>query len=370
MNETFSKCDGTDEPLDVSYKRSCPLGIYDCRDIQINRNSLQEHYLSEQHQRSLVRRIQQFIESTNDDSTKTNIDKDKENTSIQSIYEKLSILTQNIETTYDTLDQLSSDVHRCNNQNCILASELKDIKDAYTLENAHINASSLNQNVLKHDMIDLKEEINIANERIHDEYNGMMVWKITDIHEKRTDAQSERKTSVYSYPFYTSKCGYKLCLRLYLNGDGAARDTHLSLFLVILRGEYDALLEWPFSYRVSFCLCDQRTMIETNGTTEPKHIIESFRPDPNSVSFKRPTSTMNIASGIPKFFPLDQFNRPANENLYVVNDTIFIKAMIDFAKVPRSLLPFIFRMDISLPEHIRQKLIENEIERRQIQNIN
>lgn len=50
--------------------------------------------------------------------------------------------------------------------------------------------------------------------------------------------------------FYTAKYGYKLCLRLYLNGDGTGKRTHLSLFIVIMRGEYDALLSWPFRNKV------------------------------------------------------------------------------------------------------------------------
>lgn len=51
--------------------------------------------------------------------------------------------------------------------------------------------------------------------------------------------------------FYTAKYGYKLCLRLYLNGDGTGKKTHLSLFIVIMKGEYDALLPWPFRNKVS-----------------------------------------------------------------------------------------------------------------------
>lgn len=50
--------------------------------------------------------------------------------------------------------------------------------------------------------------------------------------------------------FYTAKYGYKLCLRLYLNGDGTGKRTHLSLFIVIMKGEYDALLPWPFRNKV------------------------------------------------------------------------------------------------------------------------
>lgn len=50
--------------------------------------------------------------------------------------------------------------------------------------------------------------------------------------------------------FYSSKYGYKMCLRLYLNGDGTGRGTHLSLFFVVMKGKCDALLKWPFSQKV------------------------------------------------------------------------------------------------------------------------
>ncbi len=48
--------------------------------------------------------------------------------------------------------------------------------------------------------------------------------------------------------------GYKMCIRGYLNGDGMGYQSHLSLFFVIMRGEYDPLLKWPFEYKVSMIL--------------------------------------------------------------------------------------------------------------------
>ena len=56
--------------------------------------------------------------------------------------------------------------------------------------------------------------------------------------------------SLYSQPFYTDRYGCKMCGRVYLNGDGMGKGTHLSLFFVLMRGEYDALLEWPFRQKV------------------------------------------------------------------------------------------------------------------------
>lgn len=41
-----------------------------------------------------------------------------------------------------------------------------------------------------------------------------------------------------------------MCLRIYLNGDGTGRGTHLSLFFVVMRGPHDALLRWPFNQKV------------------------------------------------------------------------------------------------------------------------
>ena len=62
---------------------------------------------------------------------------------------------------------------------------------------------------------------------------------------------------LYSVPFFTSQFQYKMCLRLYLSGDGAGKGTHLSFFLTIMKGEYDALLRWPFQQMVTLMLLDQ-----------------------------------------------------------------------------------------------------------------
>ena len=168
------------------------------------------------------------------------------------------------------------------------------------------------------------------------------------------DAQSERQTSIYSAPFYSSTNGYKMRARLYLNGDGNARGTHLSLFFVLMRGANDALLKFPFNYKVTFCLYDQ------SGTG--RHIIDSFRPDIRSNSFQRPRSDMNIASGIPKFARLEVIEQQGNP--YVRDDTMFIKVLVDFGDMPKTLLPYALSLNPGLPTHFQQGMIRSEAERR------
>jgi len=142
--------------------------------------------------------------------------------------------------------------------------------------------------------------------------------------------------------------------RLYLNGDGNARRTHMSLFFVLMRGRNDPILKFPFNYKVTFCLYDQ--------TSDQQHIIDSFRPDIRSSSFQRPRSEMNIGSGIPKFFPLAMIQQEGNP--YVRDDTMFIKMMVDFDGIPKTLLPFAFSLNPGLPTNVQQNMIRQEAERR------
>jgi hypothetical protein len=49
---------------------------------------------------------------------------------------------------------------------------------------------------------------------------------------------------------------------VFLNGNGAGENSHISTYIKILPGEYDALLRWPFSHSVSFTLFDQSSVPE------------------------------------------------------------------------------------------------------------
>jgi len=147
-------------------------------------------------------------------------------------------------------------------------------------------------------------------------FDGVLIWKIPNVSAKIYDSFNEPETSFYSPPFSTSRHGYKMCARIYLNGDGMGKGTHISLFFVIMRGEYDALIRWPFRQKVTFMLLDQNHV---------EHVIDAFRPDPNSSSFQRPRREMNIASGCPLFFPLADLNKHA----YIKDDAMFIKVIVD-----------------------------------------
>ncbi|XP_072545908.1 TNF receptor-associated factor 3 [Salminus brasiliensis] len=153
-------------------------------------------------------------------------------------------------------------------------------------------------------------------------FNGTLIWKIRDYKRRKAEAVASKTLSLYSQPFYTGYFGYKMCARVYLNGDGMGKGTHLSLFFVVMRGEYDALLPWPFKQKVTLMLMDQ-------GPTR-KHLGDAFKPDPNSSSFRRPTGEMNIASGCPLFVA----QTVLENGTYIKDDTIFIKVTVDTSDLP------------------------------------
>ncbi|KAM4696052.1 TNF receptor-associated factor 1 [Rhinophrynus dorsalis] len=149
-------------------------------------------------------------------------------------------------------------------------------------------------------------------------YDGIFLWKIPELTQKCQDAMTGRAISLYSSAFYTAKYGYKVCLRIYLNGDGAGKGTHVSLFFTIMKGEYDALLSWPFKHKVTFMLVDQ---------SNREHVLDAFRPDITSASFQRPVNDMNVASGCPLFCPFSKLHSP--KHTFIRDDTLFIRCIIE-----------------------------------------
>ncbi|XP_078085868.1 TNF receptor-associated factor 5-like isoform X3 [Mustelus asterias] len=153
-------------------------------------------------------------------------------------------------------------------------------------------------------------------------YNGKLIWKICNYRMRKQEAAAGSTPSLFSQSFYTSRCGYKLCARAYLNGDGTGKGTHLSLFFVVMKGDYDSLLSWPFKQKVSLILLDQGP--------KKNHVVELFKADANSTSFRRPVSEMNIASGCPKFMSHTVLESGKTAT-FIKDDTLFIKVIVDLS---------------------------------------
>nr|XP_033943833.1 TNF receptor-associated factor 5 isoform X1 [Pseudochaenichthys georgianus] len=154
--------------------------------------------------------------------------------------------------------------------------------------------------------------------------DGKLIWKIEDFRNKRESEVKGHPPCLSSVPFHTGPCGYKMASKVYLNGDGEGRGTHLSLYVVLMVGDFDALLPWPFRQTVALSVLDQ--------SGAGNHQSLSFKPDLTSKSFQRPTDETagNVAVGFSCFIPLIKLEKPQNA-AYVKEDTMFVKVKVDMA---------------------------------------
>ncbi|CAF0769037.1 unnamed protein product [Didymodactylos carnosus] len=270
----------------------------------------------------------------------------------QKCYATLTILTQGVQTLSNDSTRLNEELSHASRLIQMIQNDLSHLKRSIEEKGTYLSDITSNQKTLGQQIISIKQ---IVDEREFVSHDGTLIWKIINVKEKMADAQSERQTSIYSPPFYSSPAGYKMRMRLYLHGDGNASRTHMSLFFVLMRGDFDSILKWPFNYKVTFCLFDQ--------SGQNQHIIDSFIPDTKSNSFQRPHSEMNIASEISKVFPLSIIQQ--DDSRYVRDDTMFIKVIVNFADLPEMILPYALTFNAGLPSHVQQHLIKQEIEKRE-----
>lgn len=173
----------------------------------------------------------------------------------------------------------------------------------------------------------LEERVNHLEKNIQcsEECCNSFTWRISNFREVLRKAISGEKTDIESTPFYRS--GYKCKLHMNPNEDGSEdededEDTYLSIYIIIMKGEYDAALTWPFQKKVIFTLIDQQEnannreniVVSLTGTSGPE----------SCESFARPVTDQNIGWGFGNFVSHEKLG----ERRYIVDDTIFIQVRI------------------------------------------
>ena len=72
--------------------------------------------------------------------------------------------------------------------------------------------------------------------------NEEFMRKIDKIEYRMAEASLSKVVSLHSVPCYTKQYEYKYCVMFYLHGNGLGRSTHISMFFVVMKSEYDQLL--------------------------------------------------------------------------------------------------------------------------------
>ena len=107
------------------------------------------------------------------------------------------------------------------------------------------------------------------------------VFKMTNYSSKK-----KNKEIFFSDPFYSHLNGYKMRVKIHVNGTGSGEGTHISVSILFLKGPHDQSLQWPFLGEVTFTILNQmgdynhfKRFISAQGNEDVKlgHLdIETF----------------------------------------------------------------------------------------------
>lgn len=176
-----------------------------------------------------------------------------------------------------------------------------------------------------------KQQINDLQKQVRNlsmNTNGVILWKIHDYSKKLQSAHNEQAIEIKSPCFFTHRHGYKLQLSVFLNGNGSGLNTHMSLYIRVLPGEYDSLLEWPFSHDVSFTILDQGDPLSSKRS----HISVRFTPDPAWKNFQQPSTDINDDSNLGFGYPKFVSHKELKDHNYLKGNNLFIKAAVDTSR--------------------------------------
>ena len=77
-----------------------------------------------------------------------------------------------------------------------------------------------------------------------------------------------------------------MCLRINLNGVDSGASTHVSMFIHLMQGEFDSILQWPFPGKIKLMAVDQ-------SEDEQVHVTETLLSRPGLQAFIRPRTPRN-----------------------------------------------------------------------------
>jgi TNF receptor-associated factor 4 len=129
---------------------------------------------------------------------------------------------------------------------------------------------------------------------------------------------------IYSPPFYTSPGGYKMCFKVYANGQNSGRGTHVTVGAYLMTGENDDYLPWPFTGKLTVELLNQ--LEDKNHHCKDIVFLSSCKSSQRVVNEER----SSLGWGIPEYISHSSLGLNTAKNCqYLKNDRLHFKISVD-----------------------------------------
>ncbi|CAI4222402.1 unnamed protein product [Auanema sp. JU1783] len=150
---------------------------------------------------------------------------------------------------------------------------------------------------------------------VFNRFNSQHIFHVSQVekHIKNCLKSLEFK-EIIGQPFESHRFGYKLVPIIAPYADKDTEQEYLSVSIALIRGDYDAILKWPFQFPIKFTIVGANKMFE-------KHVSPRFPDD--EPRLKRPLRERNSAFGIKNFLLLNEIEQ------FTVHNDLFIKITVE-----------------------------------------
>ena len=143
-------------------------------------------------------------------------------------------------------------------------------------------------------------------------------WKIANFTRKLARAKSDNDYGeMETEPFFSSH-GYKMKVMVYLNEGPAGRSGYMGIYLILMKGDRDGTLSWPFTKETTFILVDQQDDIAQRQNVEYTMVPQGEK------EFKRPRQRENSGLGTGEFIK----HSTLRTRQYIRDHAVFIKIVV------------------------------------------
>ena len=200
----------------------------------------------------------------------------------------------------------------------------KDFQEHENDDNAHLRIAMNTVLSLKKQSTLLNTQCMLLNTQLHcsnmkDQQYLTSIFKMPSFKEKKGS-----NIEFPSDPFYTHPRGYKIVICIDANGYGDNKGTHVSVWVYLMRGEYDDQLEFPFKGTIKFELLNQ--------LEDKNHHCESYTHDGTQDCSKRVIDgeRSSEVQGVQDFISHEDLGHNAIKNCqYLQDDCLVFRISVD-----------------------------------------
>ena len=201
----------------------------------------------------------------------------------------------------------------------------KDLQEHENDDNAHLRIAMTTVLSLKKQCTLLNTQLQCSN--MKDQRGLSSIFKMPSFKEKKENNIEFLSDPFYTDPrdpSYTDPRGYKIVISIDANGYDKHKGTHISVWVYLMRGEYDDQLEFPFKATTKFELLNQ--------LEDKNHHCKSYTHDGTQDCSKRviDQEMSSEAQGVRAFIPHGDLGHNVTKNCqYLKDDCLVFRISVD-----------------------------------------